>query len=79
MAVALTIPERFGLTLRRLREQASLSQQELADEVGVSQMTISRYERGVTDPLLTHVVGIAIALKVDVQTLLGGDGEDDSE
>ncbi len=39
--------------LKRLREEAGLSQQELGSRIGVGLATISRWERGVSLPMLT--------------------------
>jgi len=39
--------------LKRLREEAGLSQQELASRIGVGLATISRWERGVSEAMLT--------------------------
>lgn len=35
----------YGIEIRRLREEAGLSQQELADKVGVSRTAIGEWER----------------------------------
>ena len=52
------------MNLRELREKHGLSQQALAEKVRLTQLTISRYERGETTPpysfwfLLAHLFGI---------------------
>ena len=43
---------RIGTALRRAREDAGLSQQELARRAGTSQATISAYENGAKEPSL---------------------------
>ena len=43
---------RIGTALRRAREHAGLSQQELARRAGTSQATISAYENGAKEPAL---------------------------
>lgn len=43
---------RIGIALRRAREHAGLSQQELARRAGTSQATISAYENGAKEPSL---------------------------
>jgi transcriptional regulator with XRE-family HTH domain len=55
------IPE----NLKRLREAAGLSQNELADKAGLSQQLVSQLERGVnrttrTLPQLAHALGVTI-------------------
>jgi transcriptional regulator with XRE-family HTH domain len=39
--------------LKKLREEAGLSQQELASSIGVGVTTVSRWERGVSEAMLT--------------------------
>jgi len=41
------------LTLAKLREQAGLTQRQLADALGVTITTISNWERGAKEPNLT--------------------------
>jgi transcriptional regulator with XRE-family HTH domain len=61
-------PER----VRELRERAPYSQQELADEAGVSLYTIQRIERGDGTVRARTVRGLAKALGVEVDELRGG-------
>lgn len=51
--------------LRRYRDKAGLSQQELADSIGVSKGFISALEGGRSVPNLDRLVQIADALQVD--------------
>src|SRR5262245_4628839 len=62
--------ERFGARLKELREQAGLTQQELADRVETTVRTISRLETGVQEPTWTAVVALADALGVDCRAFL---------
>jgi putative transcriptional regulator len=39
--------------LKKLRDEAGLSQQELASTIGVGVTTVSRWERGVSEAMLT--------------------------
>ena len=43
--------KRPPLPVKSLREAAGLTQQQLADELGVTNMTVSRWEREETTPL----------------------------
>ena len=52
--------------VRHLREQASLTQQLLADLSGVTQQTISRYETGIGSPTLKMLNRLAEAVGLDV-------------
>ena len=55
----------FGERLRQLREAASLTQQQLAESVGCTWESISRWERGTREPGWSQVLALAQALGVD--------------
>ena len=65
----------FSDRLRELRQRKSVSQQELADYLGVNKQTISGYERGVRRPSGEHAIETLEALadyfNVDLAYLLG--------
>ena len=61
--------ELFGLRLKKLRKQIKISQEELAYRVGVSVMTIGRWERGEYGPEFDHLEVIAQALDVRIRDL----------
>lgn len=48
--------QNFAARLRRLRRQANLTQQELANEIGVSVRTVINYEQGRCLPRQTQVI-----------------------
>ncbi|MDR0465999.1 MAG: helix-turn-helix domain-containing protein [Deltaproteobacteria bacterium] len=65
------IARRFmPLVLRRCRNQAGLSQQQLADSVGVSKGFISALEGGRSVPNLDMLVQLAEALNVSAGSLV---------
>lgn len=47
------VGENNELTLMKLRQRTGLTQQELADAIGVTQKTISVWEKGAVEPKLT--------------------------
>ncbi|MGB9661248.1 MAG: helix-turn-helix domain-containing protein [Moorellaceae bacterium] len=57
--------------LRKLREQAGLTQEELAKLLGVERSTISRYESGNRDPSSEMLDRLAKFFNVSVDYLLG--------
>jgi transcriptional regulator with XRE-family HTH domain len=59
--------------LRRLRREAALSQQELADCAGTTQETISRLERGHNAARGSTLRKLADALGVEPRDLMKGD------
>lgn len=63
---ALTI---IGRRIRLIREQLNISQEQLAELVGVSQTNLSRYEAGEVDIPLTRLVRLSKVLHVEVSVL----------
>jgi transcriptional regulator with XRE-family HTH domain len=63
------IKNRFGKRLRKLRRNMDLTQEQLADKVGVSLNFIGQMERGENAPSLETVQKIAEVLNVDVSEL----------
>jgi len=45
----------LGAELRRIREAAGLSRQQLADRSGISRNSIERYEAGADMPVMTFI------------------------
>lgn len=63
----------FGARLKALREKRGLSQQELADLVGVHLSQLSRLERGTSFPSAETVLALGRALRATTDALLRGD------
>ena len=61
----------FGVNLKRLRRERSLSQDELAALLGTTKQVISRYENGQRVPRLSVVTDYARKLGVALSTLTG--------
>lgn len=59
----------FGKNLKELRESENLTQGELAEKIGVSQVAISQFERGETNPKLTTLKLIAGFFRTSVERL----------
>lgn len=59
----------FGKTLRALREENNLSQEELADIAGLDRSYISGVERGKRNISLRNIYKIAEAIKVPTRKL----------
>lgn len=60
----------FGRALRQSREDAGLSQEELAHLANVDRTFVSRAERGVCQPALATVLLLARALKMSASSLV---------
>ena len=61
----------FSQRLKDIRIDNSLSQRDLAKELGVSQASIARWENGLQTPNIEYLKAIAILFKVTTDYLLG--------
>ena len=61
----------FSSNLRELRRAAKLSQEAVAEALGVAKSTVSMYERGNRRPNLAMVTKLAEMFSVTVDALLG--------
>jgi len=64
--------ERLGQRLRKLREDAGLSQRGLAEKVKLEQAFISRLETGQSEPCLGTLCELADAFDLTVSQFLKG-------
>lgn len=63
------LKENFGLRLQQLRLDAQMTQEQLADEVGLTVESISNIERGIFGPKFDNLEKIARAFDVEVKEL----------
>jgi transcriptional regulator with XRE-family HTH domain len=65
--VELSSPAALGTAVRAARRSRGLSQQALADAAGMSRVSVSRLEHGLSNPTWDTVlrVGAALALRLD--------------
>ena len=68
-----TNPAAVSATIRRLRRERGLTQEALAQAVGVSPQAISKWETGQTMPDITLLLPLSKELGIGVNELLGGD------
>lgn len=61
----------FGDTLVKLRKQKNISQEVLAEIIGVTRQTISNWELNITVPDINDLKALAMALEVSYDELLG--------
>lgn len=61
----------FNHVLKLLRTERNMSQQELADALGISKSSINMYERGERQPNFETLEAIADYFNVDIDYLLG--------
>ena len=65
----------FPERVEELRKKKDLTQQELAEKVGVRVLQIRRYENGTSQPTLEVIKQLAIALSVTTDQLIFGKSE----
>lgn len=63
----------FNKNLLYLRKTKKISQQQLADKLGIDRSTISKWETGDFDPTVGNVISIANVLGVPIADLVGKD------
>lgn len=61
----------FKTRLREVRKLNNMTQQELADKVGLTKTSISCYESGTRTPTLETLIDLANELNVEVNYFLG--------
>lgn len=62
---------KLGTNIKSMRKERELSQEQLAEVMGVSTASISKWETGQTAPELTMLMGLADYFEVSVDTLMG--------
>ena len=63
---------RTGELIRRSRESLGLTQVELAEQIGVTDKAVSKWERGAGCPDLSLVADVSRVLGLSVESILGG-------
>ncbi|MBR3795609.1 MAG: helix-turn-helix transcriptional regulator [Clostridia bacterium] len=62
--------EAVGCFVRTFRHQANMTQEQLAEKIGMSTNFVGNIERGVSTPSATTLFRIALALNITMQDLL---------
>lgn len=62
----------FGENLKRERKLCGLTQQELADKIGIKQQQLSQWECNKFEPTVSSIVTLAKALDVSFDDLFDG-------
>ena len=63
--------------LKKLREEHGLSQQKLAEMLGITQQAVYKYERTYVEPDITTLIKMAEILHTDVDYLIGRETDSD--
>lgn len=70
MSQSSIVLQHVGTNIRSLRDERDLSQQDLADQAGVSRRTIAALETGQVNISLAKLDAIAAVLGVDFRTIV---------
>lgn len=65
--------QKIGALIRQLRQEKQLTQRELADQLGLSDKTISKWERGLGCPDVSLLSDLSAVLGVSLVHMLAGD------
>ena len=60
----------FGENLQAIRKKNQLSQEGLAEMMGVSRQAVSKWESGASDPSTTNLIALAKLFKIDPEELI---------
>lgn len=61
----------LGSRIKQKRKERHMTQQQLADMINVTKVSICCYENGTRSPELANLIGLAESLEVDFMWLLG--------
>jgi len=61
----------FGKRLRQIRKERGISQAKLAKETGILQQSVSYYELGVNEPVLSSLIRLADYFDISLDELAG--------
>lgn len=67
---------KIGAFLKELRKEKNITQEELADKMGVSRRTVSRWETGTNMPDMDILIDISDFYDVDLREILDGERKD---
>ena len=64
------IPMKFGDNLRSLRKSKKISQEALADKVGVSRQSVSKWETGEAYPEMNNILQLCKIFNCEINSLV---------
>ena len=66
-----SIKQKLGKSIAKVRMAQDMTQEAVAEKLGIGNEAMSRIERGIVEPSITRIFELAEILNCDVQTLLG--------
>ena len=70
--------QKTGSFLKRLRKETGMTQEQLAERLGVTARTVSRWETGSNLPDLSLLIEIADLYRVDIREIIDGERKDET-
>ena len=65
--------ENIGKYIKKLRKENNLSQEKLADKLGVTYQAVSKWERGLNLPDMTTLKEISNLFNVNIDDIINGE------
>lgn len=72
-------PTYASIRFREARKQAGLTQQELADKLGISKISINNYEKGASFPRAEILFGLFEVLNIDAREFFASEYSAEAE
>ena len=69
----------IGEVLKERRIELSVKQEDLAERMGVTVQTVSKWERGITEPKASQVADLAVVLKMNERDICQGNRKHSTE
>ena len=63
----------FGNKLKKLRQNAGMTRKELAGKLGITEISVGNYERGLREPALEKLIVLSNLFCVSIEELIGAD------
>ena len=60
----------FAYNLKKIRKENNLSQEQLADELGVSRQAVSKWESGIAYPEMNKIIALCDKFNLNMDDLL---------
>lgn len=65
------IKQRLGRAIAKMRHVKGLSQEKVAEQLGIGNEALSRIERGIVEPSVTRIFELATIFDCSIQDLIG--------
>ena len=65
-----SIKKSLGEVLKQHREECKMTQEFVAESIGVSRQAVSKWENGISDPSTSNLIALAKLFKISAEDLL---------